>query len=54
MIKGDLRESGQRLPYLQRLRIGKLSHWSSFERNGIRNTITRKLLLLYRQVDRLD
>ncbi|MFC0712159.1 hypothetical protein [Azorhizophilus paspali] len=51
LIKGDLRESGQRLPCLHRLRIDKPSHWSSFERHGIWNVITRKLLLIYRQVD---
>jgi hypothetical protein len=55
LVKGDLREFGQQLPYLHlhRLQISKLGHLSSFERDDIQNTITRKLLLLYRQADSL-
>jgi hypothetical protein len=53
LMKGDLREFGQQLPYLHlhRLQVSKLSHLSNFERIDIQNTITRKLLLLYRQAD---
>jgi len=55
LIKGDLREFGQEMPYLHlhRLQVNKLSHLSTFERSDIQNTITRKLLMLYRQADTL-
>lgn len=56
MIKGDLREFDRRLPYihLHRLQISRLTRLSSFERDDIQKTITRKLLLLYRQADSLN
>lgn len=55
MMKGDLREFDQQMPYihLHRLQVSKLTHLSSFERDDIQQTITRKLLLLYRQADTL-
>lgn len=56
LIKGDLREFGQQMPslHLHRLQVSKLSHLSSFEREDIQHTITRKLLMLYRQADDLS
>ena len=55
LVKGDLREFDQQLPYLHlhRLQLAKLPLLSSFEREDIRQSITRKLLLLYRQADSL-
>ena len=53
LVKGDLREFDQQLPYLHlhRLQLAKLPLLSNFEREDIRQSITRKLLLLYRQAD---
>ncbi|QLC72578.1 hypothetical protein LPB260_17560 [Pseudomonas sp. LPB0260] len=55
MMKGDLREFDQQMPYihLHRLQISRLSRLSTFERDDIQQTITRKLLMLYRQADSL-
>lgn len=55
MMKGDLREFDQQMPYihLHRLQVSRLTHLSTFERDDIQQTITRKLLLLYRQADTL-
>ena len=55
LVKGDLREFDQQLPYLHlhRLQLAKLPLLSNFEREDIRQSITRKLLLLYRQADSL-
>ena len=55
MMKGDLREFDQQMPYihLHRLQISRLNRLSSFERDDIQQTITRKLLMLYRQADSL-
>jgi hypothetical protein len=55
MMKGDLREFDQQMPYihLHRLQVTRLSRLSSFERDDIQQTITRKLLMLYRQADGL-
>ena len=56
LIKGDLREFDQQMPYLHlhRLQIGRLERLSAFERDDIQSTITRKLLMLYRQADSLS
>ncbi|MBP8203965.1 MAG: hypothetical protein KAX70_08565 [Pseudomonas sp.] len=56
MMKGDLREFDQRMPYihLHRLQVNQLTHLSTFERDDIRQTITRKLLMLYREADSLN
>ncbi len=56
MMKGDLREFDQQMPYihLHRLQISRLTHLSSFERDDMQQSITRKLLLLYRQADSLS
>jgi hypothetical protein len=56
LIKGDLREFDQQMPYLHlhRLQIGRLDRLSAFERDDIQSTITRKLLMLYRQADSLS
>ncbi|WP_425914740.1 hypothetical protein [Pseudomonas sp. GWSMS-1] len=55
MIKGDLREFNQQMPYihLHRLQVSRLTRLSTFERDDIQQTITRKLLMLYRQADSL-
>lgn len=55
LVKGDLREFDQQLPYLHlhRLQLAKLPLLSNFEREDIHQSITRKLLLLYRQADSL-
>ncbi|TWC28972.1 hypothetical protein FBY03_13214 [Pseudomonas sp. SJZ079] len=55
MMKGDLREFDQHMPYihLHRLQVNRLTRLSSFERDDIQQTITRKLLALYRQADSL-
>ncbi|WP_213637722.1 hypothetical protein [Pseudomonas lalucatii] len=55
MMKGDLREFDQQMPYihLHRLQVHRLNRLSSFEREDIQQTITRKLLMLYRQADSL-
>lgn len=55
LVKGDLREFDQQLPYLHlhRLQLAKLPLLSNFEREDILQSITRKLLLLYRQADSL-
>ena len=55
LVKGDLREFDQSMPYihLHRLQVQRLTLLSSFERDDIQQTITRKLLTLYRQADRL-
>ncbi len=56
MMKGDLREFNQQMPYihLHRLQVNRLTRLSSFERDDIQQTITRKLLSLYRQADSLS
>ena len=56
MIKGDLREFDQQMPYihLHRLQVARLTRLSTFERDDIQQTITRKLLMLYRQADSLS
>ena len=56
LVKGDLREFDQRMPYLHlhRLQLGQLPHLSAFERKDLQQTVTRKLLLLYRQADQLS
>ena len=56
LMKGDLREFDQQMPYihLHRLQVQKLSRLSAFERSDIQQSITRKLLLLYRQADSLS
>ena len=56
LIKGDLREFDQQMPYLHlhRLQIARLDRLSAFERDDIQSTITRKLLMLYRQADSLS
>ena len=56
LMKGDLREFDQQTPYLHlhRLQLDRLVRLSSFERDDIQQTITRKLLLLYRQADSLS
>ncbi|WP_177412168.1 hypothetical protein [Pseudomonas cavernae] len=53
--KGDLREFDQQMPYihLHRLQVNKLTHLSAFDRDDIQQTITRKLLMLYREADSL-
>ena len=55
LVKGDLREFDQQMPYihLHRLQLARLERLSSFERDDIQQTITRKLLMLYRQADSL-
>ena len=55
LMKGDLREFDQKMPYihLHRLQVQRLTRLSSFERDDIQQTITRKLLMLYRQADSL-
>ncbi|MBM7061994.1 hypothetical protein JQX08_14880 [Pseudomonas sp. UL073] len=55
MMKGDLREFDQRMPYihLHRLQVQKLTRISAFERDDIQSSITRKLLELYRLSDGL-
>lgn len=55
LIKGDLREFDRRMPYLHlhRLQLTNLPHLSAFERNDLQQTVTRKLLMLYRQADQL-
>jgi hypothetical protein len=56
MMKGDLREFNQQMPYihLHRLQVSRLTRLSTFERDDIQQTITRKLLTLYRQADSLS
>jgi hypothetical protein len=56
MMKGDLREFNQQMPYihLHRLQVSRLTRLSTFERDDIQQTITRKLLALYRQADSLN
>lgn len=56
MMKGDLREFDQKMPYihLHRLQVSRLTRLSTFERDDIQQTITRKLLTLYRQADSLN
>lgn len=56
MMKGDLREFDQKMPYihLHRLQVSRLTRLSTFERDDIQQTITRKLLTLYRQADSLS
>ncbi len=55
LMKGDLREFDQQMPYLHlhRLQVDKLLRLSSFERSDIQQTITRKLMALYRDADKL-
>ena len=55
LMKGDLREFGQQLPYihLHRLQVHKLTRLSAFERSDIQQAIIRKLLMLYREADNL-
>ena len=56
MMKGDLREFDQQMPYihLHRLQVNSLTRLSSFERDDIQQSITHKLLMLYRQADSLN
>jgi hypothetical protein len=56
MMKGDLREFDQQMPYihLHRLQVSRLTRLSTFERDDIQQSITRKLLMLYRQADSLS
>lgn len=56
MMKGDLREFDQHMPYihLHRLQVNLLTRMSSFERADIQQTITRKLMALYRAADTLN
>jgi hypothetical protein len=56
MMKGDLREFDQQMPYihLHRLQVSSLTRLSSFERDDIQQSITHKLLMLYRQADSLN
>jgi hypothetical protein len=56
MMKGDLREFNQQMPYihLHRLQVNRLTRLSSFERDDIQQSITRKLMTLYRQADSLN
>ncbi len=55
LMKGDLREFDQQMPYLHlhRLQVDKLLRLSSFERSDIQHTITKKLMALYRDADKL-
>lgn len=55
MMKGDLREFDQRMPYihLHRLQVAKLTRISAFDRDDVQSSITRKLLELYRLSDSL-
>ncbi len=55
LMKGDLREFDQQMPYLHlhRLQVEKLLRLSSFERSDIQHTITKKLMALYRDADKL-
>lgn len=55
LMKGDLREFDQQMPYLHlhRLQVDKLLRLSSFERSDIQQTITKKLMALYRDADKL-
>ena len=55
LMKGDLREFDQQMPYLHlhRLQVDKLLRLSSFERSDIQHTITKKLMVLYRDADKL-
>ncbi len=55
LMKGDLREFDQQMPYLHlhRLQVDKLLRLSSFERSDMQQTITRKLMALYRDADKL-
>lgn len=55
LMKGDLREFDQHTPYihLHCLKLSKLERLSDFQRKDIQDTITRKLLMLYRQADSL-
>ena len=56
MMKGDLREFDQQMPYihLHRLQVEQLTRLSTFERQDIQQTITRKLMALYRAADTLN
>jgi len=56
MIKGDWRDFNQQMPYihLHRLQVSRLTRLSTFECDDIQQTITRKLLMLYRQADSLN
>lgn len=56
MMKGDLREFNQQMPYihLHRLQVNRLTRLSTFERDDIQQSITRKLMTLYRQADSLN
>ena len=56
LVKGDLREFDQRTPYLHlhRLVLGDLPHLSGFERGDLQNTVTKKLLMLYRNADQMS
>ena len=55
LMKGDLREFDQQMPYLHlhRLQVDKLLRVSSFERSDIQHTFTKKLMALYRDADKL-
>lgn len=55
LMKGDLREFDQQMPYLHlhRLQVNRLERLSSFERADMQHTITRKLMQLYRDADKL-
>ncbi|SEL55992.1 hypothetical protein SAMN05216214_11432 [Atopomonas hussainii] len=55
LMKGDLREFDEQMPYLHmhRLQLENLPHLSVFERQDIQQTLTKKLLMLYRMADTL-
>ena len=55
LVKGDLREFDQRMPFLHlhRLVLSGLPHLSGFERSDLQNTVTKKLLMLYRNADQM-
>lgn len=55
LIRGDLGElRGLPCLHLHRLQPDELPHLSPFERHDLQQAITRKLLGLYRDADRLD
>lgn len=51
LMKGDLREFNDQMPclHLHRLNLKELSTLSSLEKEGLHNTITRKLMQLYQE-----
>ena len=56
LMKGDLREFDQQMPYihLHRLQVSRLTLLSEYERESIQKTITLKLMALYRAADSLS